>query len=197
MAEDTAARPARPSSAIFTGQFADADTGSSFSGIAVVGNTADAGTQGTWQYSTNGGTTGSRSARWPMAPRPWRSAVRRLIRFLPMPNYNGAPPALVVRGLDNTYVGGFSTTAGSESPLNVNTTTNGGTTAIAAATANLSTTITAVNDAPIRTAGSVANLTVLEDSGFTSLGFGGGGLQPRWRGRRERPSAHLSDHGPA
>ncbi|MEQ1902744.1 MAG: DUF4347 domain-containing protein, partial [Pirellulaceae bacterium] len=31
---------------------------------------------------------------------------------------------------------------------------------------------TPVNDAPIRTAGSVNNLTVLEDSGFTSLGFG-------------------------
>ena len=32
--------------------------------------------------------------------------------------------------------------------------------------------VTAVNDAPVRTAGTVASLTVLEDSGFTSLGFG-------------------------
>ena len=39
-------------------------------------------------------------------------------------------------------------------------------------------TVNAVNDAPIRTAGSVANLTVLEDSGFTSLGFGGVAYSP-------------------
>ena len=34
-------------------------------------------------------------------------------------------------------------------------------------------TVNAVNDVPVRTAGTVNNLTVLEDSGFTSLGFGG------------------------
>ena len=39
-------------------------------------------------------------------------------------------------------------------------------------------TVNAVNDAPIRTAGSVANLTVLEDSSFTSLGFGGVAYSP-------------------
>ena len=33
--------------------------------------------------------------------------------------------------------------------------------------------ITPVNDAPVRTAGTVSNLTVLEDSGFTSLGLAG------------------------
>ncbi len=34
-------------------------------------------------------------------------------------------------------------------------------------------TVAAVNDAPTQTAGTVANLTALEDSGLTSLGFGG------------------------
>ena len=34
-------------------------------------------------------------------------------------------------------------------------------------------TVTPVNDAPVRTAGTVANLTVAEDSGLTSLGLGG------------------------
>ncbi|MGH7416146.1 MAG: cadherin-like domain-containing protein, partial [Candidatus Rokuibacteriota bacterium] len=65
----------------------------------------------------------------------------------------GSPPALTVRGLDNTYAGGFSTTAGSETRVTVNTSTNGGTTAIAAATATISTTVTAVNDAPLITSG--------------------------------------------
>ena len=40
-------------------------------------------------------------------------------------------------------------------------------------TENLAITVNAVNDMPVRTAGTVGNLTVLEDSGFTSLGFGG------------------------
>ena len=43
----------------------------------------------------------------------------------------------------------FSSTAGSETRVTVNTSTNGGTTAIAAATATLSTSVTAVNDAPL------------------------------------------------
>ncbi len=47
----------RPSvSTIFTGQFSDPDAGSSFGGIAVVGNTANPATEGSWHYSTNGGT---------------------------------------------------------------------------------------------------------------------------------------------
>jgi VCBS repeat-containing protein len=40
-------------------------------------------------------------------------------------------------------------------------------------TATVTITVDAVNDAPVRTAGTVANLTVAEDSGLTSLGFGG------------------------
>ena len=87
-----------------------------------------------------------------------------LIRFVPVADYNGTPPALTVRGLDNTYVAGFSSTAGSETRVNVNTTTNGGTTAIAATTANLSTSITAVNDAPVIT---IASLTLNEGQTVT------------------------------
>ena len=34
-------------------------------------------------------------------------------------------------------------------------------------------TVDPVNDAPVRTAGTVANLTVAEDAGLTSLGLGG------------------------
>ena len=55
VAEDTVSPAGQTVSAIFSGQFADIDTGSSFGGIAVVGNSANAGTQGSWQYSTNGG----------------------------------------------------------------------------------------------------------------------------------------------
>ncbi len=55
VAEGTSSPAGEAVSAIFSGQFSDPDAGASFDGIAVVGNTANAGTQGTWQYSSNGG----------------------------------------------------------------------------------------------------------------------------------------------
>src|SRR5439155_1210358 len=48
-------------------------------------------------------------------------------------------------------------------------TTNGG---VDTLTETLSITVAAVNDVPLRTAGTVSNLTVLEDSGTTALGLG-------------------------
>ena len=45
-------------------------------------------------------------------------------------------------------------------------------------TVNATITVNAVNDAPTRTAGTVANLAVLVDSGLTSLGFGGLAYSP-------------------
>src|SRR5204862_45554 len=134
VAEDTASPAGQTVSTIFSGQFADIDAGSSFGGVAIVGNTANAGTQGTWQYSTNGGTNWF--AIGTVADNATALAVSSatLIRFVPVANYNGSPPALVVRGLDDSYVAGYSTTAGSETRVTVNTTTTGGTTAIAAAT---------------------------------------------------------------
>ncbi len=53
---------------------------------------------------------------------------------------------------------------------------NDGTTDSNVATATI--TVNPVNDAPVRTAGTVANLTALEDSGFTSLGFAGVSYSP-------------------
>ncbi len=149
--EDTASPAGATVATIFAGQFADADAGASFGGIAVIGNTADAGTQGTWQYSSNGGTNWFAFGTVADGATALAVGSSSLIRFVPVANYSGTPPALTVRGLDNSYAGAFSTTAGSETRVTVNTTTNGGTTAIAAATATLSTSITATNDAPVNT----------------------------------------------
>ncbi len=55
-----------------------------------------------------------------------------------MAGYNGTPAALTIRALDNTYSGGFGTT--------VDTTTRGGSTAIAAATNTISTSVLPVAD---------------------------------------------------
>ena len=163
VAEDTGSPAGQTVSAIFSGQFADIDAGSSFGGIAVVGNTANAGTQGTWQYSSNGGTNWFAIGTVADGATALTVSSASLIRFVPVANYNGTPPALTVRGLDNTYAGGFSTTAGSETRVNVNTTTNGGATAIAAVTATLATSINPVADTP-----SVTNATTNEDTQSTT-----------------------------
>jgi len=147
--EDAASPAGQSVSTVFTGQFADADSGSSFAGMAIVGNTANAGTQGAWQYSSNGGTHWFAVGTVADGATALAVSSSSLIRFVPVAHYNGTPTALTVRGLDDTYVAGFSTTAGSESRVMIDTTTNGGSTAIAAATATLSTSISAVNDAPV------------------------------------------------
>ncbi len=164
VSEDTVSPAGQAISTIFTGQFADADTGSSLGGIAVVGNTANAGTEGAWQYSSNGGTNWYAIGTVADGATALAIGASNLIRFVPVAHYNGTPTALTLRGLDNSYVAGFSTTAGSEIRVTVNTTTNGGSTAIAAATAALSTSITAVNDAPVLdNSGTMTLTTITED----------------------------------
>ncbi len=156
--EDTFNPSGQTVSTIFAGQFADVDTGSSFGGIAVVGNTADPGTQGIWQYSGNGGANWFAIGTVADGATALAISSSTLIRFAPVANYNGAPPALVVRGLDNTYAGGFSTTSSGETGVNVDTTSNGGATAIAAVAANLSTTITALpNQIVVNTTSDIAD----------------------------------------
>ena len=167
VAENTASPAGQAVATVFAGQFGDVDAGSSLGGIAVVGNAADAGTEGVWQYSSDGG------ANWfavgAVADGATALAVgsASLVRFLPVADYNGSPPALVVRGLDDTYAGGFSTTAAGETRVTVDTAVNGGSTAIAAATATLSTTITSVNTPPVITSdggGATAAVSVPENT---------------------------------
>ena len=128
---------------LFAGLVSDVDAASGFDGIAVVGNGADSAAEGVWQYSTDGG------ANWFAigAVRDDATALvlhaDTLVRFVPAAEFAGSPGALVVRGLDDTYAGGFSSTAGgSESRVNVDTASSGGTSAIAGSTAHISTSLT-------------------------------------------------------
>ena len=146
--EDTFNSTGEAITTIFAGQFSDVDAGSSFAGIAVVGNAASATTEGVWQYSSNGGSNWFDIGFVNDTTSALAINASSSLRFVPVPNFNGTPTALVVRGLDNTYAAGFSTTAGSQSRVSVTTSSNGGTTAIAGATASVMTNITAVNDAP-------------------------------------------------
>ena len=84
-------------------------------------------------------------------PRHWSLSADTLVRFVPAADFDGAPAALVVRGLDDTYAGGFSSTAGgSENRVSVDTASSGGISAIAGGTATVSTSITTTE--PFRSA---------------------------------------------
>ncbi|MFM8326814.1 MAG: hypothetical protein ACKN9U_18285, partial [Pirellulaceae bacterium] len=77
------------------------------------------------------------------------------MRFLPAANFNGSAPTLTVRLIESP------TTVTTAATLDVSS--NGGTTAISAGTVVLSTSITAVNDAPVAS-GSATLTAVNEDS---------------------------------
>ena len=120
-----------------------------FSGIAVVGNTASPVTQGAWQYSSDAGA--SWFAIGSVTDGATALAIQQtsLLRFVPVADYNGAPTDLVLRGLDDAYAGAWSTTTGgTETRVTLDTSTPGDPSPIAAATSGLSTTISALNDAP-------------------------------------------------
>ncbi len=124
--------------------FIDPDNAAeTISGILVSANTANAATEGAWQYSTGG------EVRFDIGPVSAASALAldadTLIRFVPVEDYFGAPPALTVYGLDNTYVG-FTV---DDTRTEVATTPNGDTTAISDVSTTLGTSINAVNDAPV------------------------------------------------
>ncbi|MCY2989595.1 MAG: Ig-like domain-containing protein, partial [Planctomycetota bacterium] len=132
---------------LFAGQFSDVDLGSSLAGIAVVGNTASAGSQGAWQYSSDSGAHWFAIGDVTDGATALALGTTTKIRFVPKSGFLGTPTALTVRGLDNTYStngGQFSTTSGgTESRAVVSTSSNGGVTAVAAVTASLQTTVTA------------------------------------------------------
>ena len=148
VAEDTSDPAGDTIANVFAGQFSDVDAGSSLAGVAIIGNSADPVTEGRWQYSTNAG------ANWfdigTVADDATALALsdETLARFVPAGDYAGTPAALTVRGIDDTYAGGFSSTAGSETRVTVDAGTNGGVTPIAAVGAGLTTSISPVNDAP-------------------------------------------------
>jgi len=167
---EDAGSPAGTAISALTGySFQDADSGATSPGILVVGNTANAATEGVWQYSSDGG------VNWKAIGTVADGAAAALalasstqVRFVPAANYNGTPPALSVRVLDNTYVAAFSTTTGgTETRVTADSSANGGTMAISGSLNTISTSITAVNDVPAFTKG--ADQNVSEDVGAQTV----------------------------
>jgi Ca2+-binding RTX toxin-like protein len=132
----TADPPGRKMVALFAGLVTDPDRGDFLSGVAIVGNPAD-GEEGSWQYSTDGsnwfavGTVGD-------GPTALALSAATKLRFLPAPWFSGDPKPLIVRAVDSTFAGRF--TAGGTRQT-IDTSANGGTTAISANTAGIVTTV--------------------------------------------------------
>ena len=158
VAEDAGAPSGAVGSAIsaFTGGITDVDSGAS-KGIAITGTNE---TNGTWYYTTNGGTT------WTAVGAVSSTSALLLadngstrLYFSPGANYNGTSTgALILRAWDQT-----SGTAGTK----VTTASNGGTTAFSSATDTIDVSVTAVNDAPVITSnggGATASVSVVENT---------------------------------
>ncbi|MFM9972769.1 MAG: DUF4347 domain-containing protein, partial [Burkholderiales bacterium] len=161
----------------FTGGITDTDIGA-VKGIAI---TATVTTNGTWYYTTDGGTTWTNinagSAVSATNALLLADNANTRLYFAPTANYAGATTsaALTFRAWDQT-----TGTAGTK----VNPGAGGGTTAYSTASESIDLTVTTVNDAPVRTAGSIPSpITVAEDSsnitavslGLTASTFGVGG----------------------
>ncbi|MFZ4650027.1 MAG: DUF4347 domain-containing protein, partial [Rubrivivax sp.] len=159
--EDTTNPPGATVQTLFLGNYSDAadnPTGSAtaFQGVAVVGNTADSVSQGRWQYFRTSNSTwtniGSVSDTSALTLLPSDQ-----LRFVPAGNYNSTTlthPPLVVRLADGSGASLNSQATG----VNLGSIT---TTSRWSAQVNLTTSITAVNDAP--SVSDNSTLTVNED----------------------------------
>ena len=181
--EDTISPPAANVAALFQPTFSDTadqqqtpanpagSVANTLAGVAIVGDTTPA-SEGVWRYSTDNGGT------WVNIPTTVSNTsalvlpVSAEIDFLPVADFNGAPPALTIRDIDSSTdvplsngVTGAALRAGTAaySGVDVSGAHNGGITAVSAATIPLNTSVTAVNDAPIASGGT-ALTPVLEDT---------------------------------
>lgn len=150
---------ARVSAIVGTG-FLDVDFNASLSGIAITANPALP-TQGVWEYSIDRSAWAAIGAVSPTAS--LLLSRNTWVRFRPVENFDASPAPLRIRGIDESFVGNFSTRT-------VRAVTN-----VTLAVVNgpfsltdtlLDTRIVPVNDPPVATVGAQSAF-VDEDSRFT------------------------------
>ncbi|WP_207478713.1 beta strand repeat-containing protein [Arenibaculum pallidiluteum] len=160
--EDGTDSPGATVSSLFSSMFSDAadavaggSAGNGFAGVAVLANASAAG-QGSWQYWTGSGWAdiGAVSEAAALLVKASDS-----LRFVPAPNWNGTVPALTVRLIDDS-----AGAVGSGNVVNLAAAGTGGSTPYSAATNALTSTVTAVNDAPVATGSSAAMPDMVEDA---------------------------------
>ncbi|QOF95693.1 DUF4347 domain-containing protein [Novacetimonas hansenii] len=138
---DTTNPPGASVASLFTPVFNDqtdavpgGSSANNLAGIAIVGNTVPA-TEGVWRYSTDGGATWTAVATNVSDTNAIVLPSSALLSFLPAPNWNGTPPALMARLIDSSS-GPVAAGTG------VDVSANGGITAISANLSALSTVVT-------------------------------------------------------
>jgi hypothetical protein len=162
VAEDTTNPAGATVLSLFSGNFNDSkdavtngSSANTLAGVAITANTANANTQGKWQYTDANNawvdipTTASLSGAIYV-----RADAK--IRFLPAANFNGSPPALTVKLVDNSPA-----TIGTVNSGITTDTSNPANTQFSTSTITLGTSITAVNDTP--TISAPTSFTVNED----------------------------------
>lgn len=139
---------------LFANKFHDADTGASFSAVAISADNATS-DQGVWQYEIAG------TDQWVgISDVSDASALvlstDTLIRFVPADGFSGTPGTLEVHALDDTYAG--AVTGDAAVSIDITGTGHGGTTAVSDGAASIGTDVTvppdvlAANDDPISNA---------------------------------------------
>ena len=131
---------------------AGGSTANGFAGVAIVANAATS--QGVWQYWT--GTAWSAVGAVSDGNALLLSADATL-RFLPAADWNGVPPSLVVRLIDDSQ---GTVTSGERADV----TGAGGDSRYSAGTIALDTAVSAVNDAPVATGTTATLPTIAEDT---------------------------------
>jgi len=134
------------------------DPADSFAGVAIVANAADAGTEGAWQYSTDGGENWNDVSVATDATTAVVLDTDAVIRFNPVANYNGAPGDLTVRLWD----GAGDLTAGQTNDVSGELGGGGG---LSGAAVTLGATVDSINDAPTFTSDAVIDAT--EDAAYS------------------------------
>ncbi len=157
--EDTAANdiPGATVNTLFLSHYSDA--ADDFAGVAIVANAANSGTEGDWQFSTDGGTNWTNIGTGIDATTAVILEPTDKLRFNPAADFNGTPGDLSARLWDGG--GGFSAGTGQDITGSI-----GGNGSFSNGTPmTLSTSINAINDAPVFDSAAVTAAT--EDGAYT------------------------------
>ncbi|RTY34525.1 hypothetical protein EKD02_09780, partial [Chlorobium phaeovibrioides] len=159
--EDTASPAGATLTSLLSGTFSDAD-GNTFAGIAITANGANSSTEGTWQYTTDGGSNwyavGSRTTSAALL---LGNTADTKLRFVPVSNYNGTPGALMVFAVDSSAATTWTSGSGAQT---FDTTTDASDSKVSAAGVSLGTSIASINDSPTLSAGA-PTATLVEKGG--------------------------------
>jgi hypothetical protein len=164
ISEDDVNPPGADVNSLFGTTFSDPDAGDALAGIVIIGNTADPITQGIWQYSSDS-VTWSNIGTVDDSGNGLVVKADSLLRFVPAADFSGAPSDLLMRGLDSSYAGAFSVTAGSETRETIDTSSPAPSSPYSTATSALKTSVNPFNDAPTLASHSI---TVPSATIFTS-----------------------------